>query len=1050
MSHSPLVSFPQMMEPAQRLTTQVLSVAPVCSNEANLRHEMELLLRQECQALHIPYAPYQLERPLHGHQTQAVYADVVHGGVIIEYEAPCSFSAGSAQAKVRHAQEQAEGYAERMAQEEGRSIDEYRLVVWDGTHIAFGTLTGPNPHWEPLVPFGALQAAKLLSLLQEQGRPLVHPGLLRSWVGPESEIGAALIPVLFCALVQASAPAAAGHSKTALLFKEWRQLFGQAVGIPTHGLKQFLQRQAQAHGQDYQDHVSCYLFALHTYIALIAKLVAALALPTVNGNITDSRICLRARLRALEGNTLFLDAGIANMLTGDFFSWPVDDCAWACIAPPLALVLGQLEQISFDMTRKDPASVRDLFKGIYEEFVPRELRHALGEIYTPDWLADHALDAIGWQPDHDLLDPTCGTGTFLLEAVRRRLVHGGDQSGSCSATDVLHGLYGIDLNPLAVLAAKASLVVALADRLNPGCPVRLPIFLADAINTTSETDDGCFLHRLQTEKGVRAFKMPAHLVHSDSLHAFFDTLRTSVLADLEAEDILSHLQSFLGELDEKGKATVMATIRVLVELHKDKWDGIWCPILADRFAAGALPPLSHIVGNPPWVKWSHLPPAYAQFIKPQCQAMNVFSEDHYVGGIESDISTVIAFQAIRRWLAPGGHLAFYITATVFANESSQGFRRFADSDGQPMCAVLFVEDFQQVRPFSGVTNHPALLVVKAGQATRFPIPYRSWCPPTVQAPFANGADFRAKTQYNDMLAMPVPGTDAGPWLKGTIEQHGIWDTLFQADAPSSYRARKGVTTDRNGIYFLKVQTAGPAVDALVRVINDPGAGRTSGIPEVAMHIETTHIFPLLRGRGLRAFCAQPDAKYRILLPQRDMHGDPALLADCPRTLKFLTRFKKELQTRASYRKYQQGRPFWSTWSTGPYTFSPYKVLWREMSGNRFCAAYTGSVDDPILGRKIVVPDHKLYMVPLDTLAEAQFLTGILNAPTITHAIAAYAAQLSLGVSVMQYLKIPPFNHHVPEHGQIVSLTATITQRGGNPTPTELQALDQLVVSVIAA
>ena len=27
-----------------------------------------------------------------------------------------------------------------------------------------------------------------------------------------------------------------------------------------------------------------------------------------------------------------------------------------------------------------------------------------------------------------------------------------------------------------------------------------------------------------------------------------------------------------------------------------------------------------------------------------CQAMNVFSEDRYVGGIESDISTVITFQ----------------------------------------------------------------------------------------------------------------------------------------------------------------------------------------------------------------------------------------------------------------------------------------------------------------------------------------------------------------------------------------------------------------------
>ena len=74
--------------------------------------------------------------------------------------------------------------------------------------------------------------------------------------------------------------------------------------------------------------------------------------------------------------------------------------------------------------------------------------------------------------------------------------------------------------------------------------------------------------------------------------------------------------------------------------------------------------------------------------------MNVFSADRYVGGIESDISTIITFKAIRRWLAPHGRLAFFITATVFSNESSQGFRRFEYNDGTPMAAVLGVEDYQ--------------------------------------------------------------------------------------------------------------------------------------------------------------------------------------------------------------------------------------------------------------------------------------------------------------------------------------------------------------------
>ena len=121
-----------------------------------------------------------------------------------------------------------------------------------------------------------------------------------------------------------------------------------------------------------------------------------------------------------------------------------------------------------------------------------------------------------------------------------------------------------------------------------------------------------------------------------------------------------------------------------------------------------------------------------------------------------------------------------------------------------------------------------------------------------------------------------------------------------------------------------------------------------------------------------------------------------------------------------------------------------------MSGRRFCAAYVGTVDDPVVGPKVVVPDHKLYMAPVDTVEEAQFLTGILNAPTITHAIGAYAAQLSLGISVVEYLKIPSLDLDNRDHRRIVQLSATITDRGGNPTDQELAELDHFCIAAITA
>jgi hypothetical protein len=119
-----------------------------------------------------------------------------------------------------------------------------------------------------------------------------------------------------------------------------------------------------------------------------------------------------------------------------------------------------------------------------------------------------------------------------------------------------------------------------------------------------------------------------------------------------------------------------------------------------------------------------------------------------------------------------------------------------------------------------------------------------------------------------------------------------------------------------------------------------------------------------------------------------------------------------------------------------------------MSGSRFCAGYIGPVNDAVLGHKIVVPDHKLYFVPVANVNEARYLTGILNAPSITSAIAAYAAQLSLGTSVIENLTIPEFDRDDDRHAEIARLAGEITDRGGTATEDELAQLNELAQEVV--
>ena len=54
----------------------------------------------------------------------------------------------------------------------------------------------------------------------------------------------------------------------------------------------------------------------------------------------------------------------------------------------------------------EPHTTRDLLKKLYQKLMPKELRHNLGEYYTPDWLAERLLNMLGFEgnPDKCLFD----------------------------------------------------------------------------------------------------------------------------------------------------------------------------------------------------------------------------------------------------------------------------------------------------------------------------------------------------------------------------------------------------------------------------------------------------------------------------------------------------------------------------------------------------------------------------------------------------------------------------------------------------------------------
>ena len=86
----------------------------------------------------------------------------------------------------------------------------------------------------------------------------------------------------------------------------------------------------------------------------------------------------------------------------------------------------------------------DVLGALYQDLVVPADRSGLGAFYTPDWLAALILEEIGYD-GRTLLDPACGSGTFLFHAVRRMRRRG--IAGTALVRWAAESLAGLDVNP---------------------------------------------------------------------------------------------------------------------------------------------------------------------------------------------------------------------------------------------------------------------------------------------------------------------------------------------------------------------------------------------------------------------------------------------------------------------------------------------------------------------------------------------------------------------------------------------------------------------------
>ncbi|GAB4562679.1 MAG: N-6 DNA methylase [Anaerolineae bacterium] len=1015
-------------------------------------------------------------------------ADAVYNRFVVEYEPPGSLRPNLNHGQTNHAVQQVKDYIVGLASAERHDRDRLLGVAFDGHYFIF--VRYHDGHWiveEPLEVNEASCERFLRCLFSlSSGRALIPENLVEDF-GNQNVLSHQVTRALYNALESHTG------DLTARLFAQWQIFFGETAGADAAAgeLKHKKELRAFARGMGLRGtriDMPRFLFALHTYFSFLVKNIARLVLQTYAGGglgttplTTIANLegeALRRELQNLESGGLFRALGLKNLLEGDFFAWYLD--AWNPeVEEALRQVLARLAEYNPATVQDDPHSARDLLKKLYHYLLPREIRHDLGEFYTPDWLAERLLNQMNapWfimprgnrppkdLPDKRLLDPACGSGTFLVLATRALKANCflAGLSEADTLEVILNSVVGIDLNPLAVTAARVNYLLAIADLLPyRRREVEIPVYLADSILTPARGEDLFAQNRRVLETAVGPLPVPEVIDTRAEMERLTDLLEEYVRGDFSTQAFLARAKKEIPDLADAPHADEVLTelYETLRDLHRRGLDGIWARVLKNAFMPLFLEPFDYVVGNPPWINWESLPQAYREQTAELWTRYGLFVHsgmDTILGKGKKDASTLMTYAVADRFLKEGGKLGFLITQSVWKTGAGQGFRRFCIGQNGPYLWVRHVDDLSSLQVFEGASTRTSAFVLQKGRPTRYPVPHTYWKKTTK----GKGLDYdstldevMAQTKRLQFHAVPVdPDDPTSPWL--TARRKAL-DAVRKVLGASEYRAYEGANTGgANGAYWLEILAERPDGPVVVRNVTE---GVKRKVESITTELEPDLLYPLLRGRDVRRWYARPSLHILMVQDPKTRRGinEQVLQQRYPKTWAYLKRFEEVLLERSGFKRYftrkdKGGRvvetgPFYSMFNVGDYTFAPWKVVWRYIA-SEMMAAVVG--EDKSSG-KLIVPDHRLMIVPVGSEAEACYITGALNSSAGRFIVATFIIGTQISTHVLEKIRIPRYDLANPVHQRLAALSqqahelAPAAYNGDKTARAELRRVEEAI------
>ncbi|HUZ60276.1 MAG TPA: AIPR family protein [Hanamia sp.] len=377
------------------------------------------------------------------------------------------------------------------------------------------------------------------------------------------------------------------------------------------------------------------IFLIHTYLSVFSKMLAYSIVS--NDDYIDED-----ELKSILDGEIFNKYNIRNFIDNDFFHWVKGDRNFRNLKKAFRLIAQEIS--TFDFNDID----EDVLKGVYQELIDLDTRHALGEYYTPDWLCERIVNEFEFKENSKILDPACGSGSFLRAAVHRmKTLH-----PEITPEELSNQIYGIDIHPLSVQIAKTTFLLSLGKEIrNLKQPIHINVILSNTLKIPEGVRD-LFGSNFKMDIDKDKFLLTTHVLEDLNLFDVAvdvcDELAEQTLhekkASLETLENSLRRQYKAGGINKQIAESFYKIYEGLKKVKEAGRDSIWKFILQNLYKPYFLSgKFDFIIGNPPWFTYSSIKNEEYQ------NTLNVLAEKYEIKeeGLDSLISDISKYSNSR-------------------------------------------------------------------------------------------------------------------------------------------------------------------------------------------------------------------------------------------------------------------------------------------------------------------------------------------------------------------------------------------------------------------